>query len=231
MKKLLLILFFISLTSLAKEYPELTQVPEDCLKQKKFPCLVKAKENVKSVDVGSKSKVSFISNALVKFESIDQYQIKINLVSGNIIFDYNYPNDLEVNGVPVGKADLFFLNNQQNVLTVYRSQRAEFLTLKVDQKSASEHNSDQVQTAAFPTLDKVTQFVSQFIKLTDKMYKIVQSNHEIKLKDEAHQQQVFLQRKIANEEAEQKNNAEARQKKLDESKKLKDLFFMRTFKQ
>jgi hypothetical protein len=205
----------------------LIQMPENCLAGKKFPCLVRADSNYENYDIGFKNKVSFFKKSVIKFEAIGSKQTQVELIKGSVLIKYGTESDLQVNGVAVGGPDLYFIQRNENDVKVYRSHQSEFLNFSIH--SGGREPSTQVSVSEFPTRDKVTEFVGQFIKPEHSLYKIVINDHTVRLKDESHQQQVFLQRKIAAEEQAKKDDAEARQKRNVENKKLKDLFFMRTF--
>ena len=209
----------------------LVQVPDQCLDKELAPCLVRSKDDTFKV-TPSRLKFYLGQNSLLKVSQFpgskvtDQVsQFRIELLKGKVVIDNNVQVPFYLNTVNVGLKEIYYIkkSDSQNVIELYKAKEAIFFNITKNQ------DMDLVETRDFASRLSTTEFIEQFKNIPTAVKKDTLAQYDLRLIDEAQNQKRVLQRKIAMQEDAQKNDAEARQKQKIESKRIKAMFFMRTF--
>ncbi len=208
---------------------ELVQVPEQCLDKEVAPCLVRAL-NDSFKETPSHLKFYLSQDSLLKITQfpatsahVKGDQFKVELLKGKVVVANNVKVPFYLNTVNVGLNETYYMKKSDGVVELYKSGEAVFFNITQNE------DIDLVETKDFASRKSTTEFLDQFTNIPGTVYKQTLAQYEARLNDEVQNQKRILQRKIASEEAARKLDAEARQKQKIESKKMKDMFFMRTF--
>lgn len=203
---------------------ELIQVPDNCIAKEAWPCLVK------SVGVNEIKLTRALEFLTVRLEP--KTILKVNSFENLVVIDGGFqirqdseqPKSIMVQGIKIPPSKLSYVKKTALQVEILNSANLDLITLYKDQNK-------QVN---FMSRKQMIDFVSGF-SLNTKSSKsdlaLLVKHHSIRLKTETELQQNQIQRSIASVEAQQKQDAEARQKQLREQKKIKELFFKRTFKE
>ena len=208
---------------------ELVQVPEQCLDKEVAPCLVRAlKDTFK--ETPSHLKFYLAEDALLKITQfpvtsahVKADQFKVELLKGKVVIANSVKVPFYLNTVNVGLNETYYMKKSEGVVELYKSGEAVFYNV------TKSDDVDLVETKDFVSRKSTTEFLNQFTNIPASVYKQTLAQYEVRLTDEVQNQKHILQRKIASEELARKLDAEARQKQKIESKRIKDMFFMRTF--
>lgn len=207
----------------------LVQVPEQCLDKEVSPCLVRAL-NDSFAQTPSHLKFYLAQDALLKITQfptastqVKADQFKVELLKGKVVIENSVKVPFYLNTVNVGLNETYFIKKSDTVVELYKAGEAIFYNV------TKSDDMDLVETKDFVSRKSTTEFLNQFTNIPGSVYKQTLAQYEIRLTDEVQNQKRILQRKIASEELARKLDAEARQKQKIESKRIKDLFFMRTF--
>lgn len=221
-----ILLNFIAIQAFAAE---MVQVPEQCLDKEVAPCLVRAL-NDSFKETPSHLKFYLAEDALLKITQfpvtsahVKADQFKVELLKGKVVIENSVKVPFYLNTVNVGLNEIYYMKKSDNVVELYKSGEAVFYNV------TKSDDMDLVETKDFVSRKSTTDFLNQFTNIPSSVYKQTLAQYEIRLTDEVQNQKRILQRKIASEELARKLDAEARQKQKIESKRIKDLFFMRTF--
>jgi hypothetical protein len=211
--------------------PQVVQVPDQCLDKETAPCLVRAL-NDSFKETSSHLKFYFGKDSLLKITHFPMTsvkskveQFKVELIKGQVVIANNEKVPFYVNTVNVGLNETYYIKKTNEVVELYKSGEAIFFNI------TKSDDMDLVETKDFASRKSTTEFINQFRNIPESVYKETLARYEVRLNDEVLNQQRVLQRKVAAEETTKKLDAEARQKQKIESKRLKEMFFMRTFKQ
>jgi hypothetical protein len=224
----LLILFIYFIVTQASA-AELVQVPDQCLDKAVAPCLVRAlSDSFKKTP--SNLKFYFAEDALLKITKVTMAsthskteQFKVELLKGKVVIENSFKVPFYLNTVNVGLNETYYMKKSEGFIELYKSGEAVFYNV------TKNDDMDLVETKDFVSRKKTTEFLNQFTQIPDSVYKQALAQYEVRLNDEVQNQKRILQRKVASDELARKLDAEARQKQKIESKRIKDLFFMRTF--
>ena len=226
-----LVFIALNLIMIKAAFGEIIQVPDQCLEREVAPCLVRGlKDSFKETP----SRVQFYisQDALLKITQfpgvkvpakIDQF--KVELLKGKIVIINHLKVPFSLNTVNVGFDETYFMRKNAQNTELYKSREAVFFSI------TKNDDMDLVETKDFPSRASTTEFLNQFKNIPGSIHKQTLAQYEVRLTDEVQNQKRVLQRKVASEELARKEDAEARQKQNAENKRIKGLFFMRTFKQ
>ncbi len=210
---------------------EIIQVPDQCLDREVAPCLVRALDDAFK-ETPSRIQLYISQDALFKITQFPAAklpakaeQFKVELLKGKIVVINNLKVPFYLNTVNVGLDETYFIRKNSLGTELYKSHEAVFFNITKNE------DMDLVETKDFPSRGSTTEFLNQFKNIPGAVYKQTLAQYEVRLSDEVQNQKRVLQRKVASDELARKEDAEARQKQNAENKKLKGLFFMRTFKQ
>jgi len=224
MKKLVFFLIFNFAFNFSTAASEgLVQVPEQCFEKENAPCLVRALQDQFAT---TKSHVKFFlgANSLIKITQFPSAAFKLDIINGRVVIQFDSKLPFYLNTVSVGMNDIYYVKKSSEFVELYKANEARFLNIM------RSGDLDLIETKDFASRKTTSDFINQFTNIPDPVYKLTMEKYEIQLKDEVRNQSRILQRKVAADESARRLDAEARQKQLIENKKLKDLFFMRTFK-
>lgn len=208
---------------------QLVQVPDQCLDKEVAPCLVRALED-SFKETPSHLKFYMSQDALIKITQfpvtsahVKADQFKVELLKGKVVVENSVKVPFYLNTVNVGLNETYYMKKNDQGVELYKSGEAVFFHV------TKSDDMDLVETKEFASRKNTTDFISQFANIPETVYKQTLAQYETRLTDEVQNQKRILQRKIASEEIARKLDAEARQKQKIESKRIKDMFFMRTF--
>ncbi len=228
MRYLSAILFNLIVTQ-AVSAAELVQVPEQCLDKEVAPCLVRALDDSFN-ETPSHLKFYLAQDALLKITQfpvtsvhVKADQFKVELLKGKVVIANNAKVPFYLNTVNVGLNETYYIKKGEGAVELYKSGEAVFFNITQNE------DVDLVETKDFASRKSTTEFLNQFTNIPGSVYKQTLAQYEARLTDEVQNQKRILQRKIASEELARKLDAEARQKQKIENKRIKDMFFMRTF--
>lgn len=207
----------------------LVQVPDQCLDKESAPCLVRAlSDSVK--ETSSHLKFYLSQDSLLKITQfpvtsahMKADQFKVELLKGKVVIANNVKVPFYLNTVNVGLNETYYIKKSEGVIELYKSGEAVFFNI------TKNDDMDLVETKDFVSRKSTTEFINQFTNIPETVQQQTLAQYETRLTDEVQNQKRVLQRKIASEELARKLDAEARQKQKIESKRIKDMFFMRTF--
>lgn len=225
--KYFLVLTFITIAPGLVWASNLVQVPEQCLEKENAPCLVRAPQD-QFIVTPSNLKFYFGKEALIKVTEFPgkSEPFKVEILTGKVVITHDKKIPFYVNAVSVGLNDTYYIKKgDKNKLDLYKTAEAGFLSI------TRQEGMDLVETKDFASRKSVTDFINEFTNIPGSVYKLTLQQYENRLNDEVANQQRILQRKIAAEENTRRLDAEARQKQKIENKRIKELFFMRTFEQ
>lgn len=208
---------------------ELVQVPDLCLDKELAPCLVRSL-NDSFKETPSHLKFYFSKDALLKItqfpmstSDLKNDHFKVELIKGKVVIENTVKIPFYLNTVNVGLNEIYYMKKNELGVELYKSNAAVFYNV------TRGDGVDLVETKDFASRKNTSDFIKQFSNIPEAMNNQSLAQYEARLNDEVRNQKRVLQRKIASEELARKLDAEARQKQKIESKRIKDLFFMRTF--
>ncbi len=228
---LFIVVNFITIQSFAEDL--LVQVPDQCLYKKEAPCLIRALDDT-TAEVPSHFKIYFAKDVLLKITQFSSTpvkakteQFKVELLKGKVVIINSVNVPFYLNTVSVGSNETYYIkkNDALKSVELYKSDEAAFFNI------TRNDDVDMVEIKDFASRRSATEFLDQFSNVPGSVYKQSLAQYEIRLNDQVQNQKLTLQRKIATAETARKLDAEARQKQKNENKKMKHMFFMRTFEQ
>ena len=245
LKKLSAVVTLLLATSQALS--ETIQSPEQCLQSLKGPCLVYVVEganqnSMQKVDIEKGQLYLQASQGaqlqLNKNKMEDHELYSLELIKGKIQF--NSKNGLAVNGISMDPNKKYFVERlTADMLQIFDRGTLEISTyIREPKKDESGKIKFTLQKSEFPAKERLVKFLASYYvdkKEFHKDLQVISVDYKIKLQKESYKLQTELkksqQRAIASAELEEQNKKERQLKTLQERKKSRALFFMRTFEE
>ncbi|MBC7459045.1 MAG: hypothetical protein H7235_12245 [Bdellovibrionaceae bacterium] len=222
-------IIFLNLIGMQASASRLVQVPEQCLDKEVAPCLVRALSDSYK-ETSSSLKFYLGEDALLKITQfpftsahVKPEQFKAELLKGKVVILNSAKVPFYLNTVNVGLNETYYIKKNDHEVELYKSGEAVFFNI------TKNDDMDLVETKDFASRKNTTDFINQFTNIPTVVQERTLAQYETRLTDEVQTQKRVLLRKIASEDLARKLDAEARQKQKIESKRIKDMFFMRTF--
>lgn len=226
MKKGLTILSFLFSSSV---YAELISLPEACFERQVAPCLMKVTGAKNLVQSKLHFEVGLDVIAILKIKSFSK-PLQIELLQGSISIQAlaSHDLDLKLNEISF-RSKQVFARMQKRKMTVYDTQS--FILSEYDLGDSPDQEA-VLAKADFPTKVSLVRFVAGFFHQKNKLMsflKQIEPAWQKEFKAQTDRQTKVLKRSVASlemSEIEKRLQAEA---EVEELKKVRDLFFYRTF--
>jgi len=214
------------------------QTPENCIASEKVPCLVYVSQSTGQQTL-HKNFVSFEATAGAQFQinqlkTKDQSIYTLNLFHGRAKFITQIP--VVVNGIElVEKTPYFVQKTSDKSLQVLNMNKLELLSYARD---PAKNDFSQLVKTEFPAKEKLVKFMAPFYQDKNQLQsdlKSISDTYKVKLQNESNLLQAELKqsqkRAIASSELEEKMKIQKENQMLEDRKKSRALFFMRTFEE
>lgn len=217
-------IFFLILIAASFAEGKILEVPENCLVEKKSPCLSKIGDQEEKVSV-SDNLFRANKGTLIQWESFSN-ELRVTLLEGNIHIE-KLGQPFKLNQVLISKNNLL-IERKENLLNILDLNT--FLLSTYTLFSIQANNV--LEKSSFLEKLELLEFISHFFISKDSFkvfVKTIESKWETELKLQAAAQTKVLKRSIANSEQVQLAQQIAQGRKKQELKKVREEFFYRTF--
>jgi hypothetical protein len=208
---------------------EVISVPENCLQEKIEPCLLRVdmKHELTIPEWGFKMELG--PNSIVKIEGrVDELQIE--LLEGQVWLKSDQKNNVafKMNKIPFLTKQIFG-ERKKNDLKVFDVKS--FILSEYDLNHQDEHEN-VILRADFLSKSDMVNFIAQFLTQKSQLSRFLKSiekdwQKEFKVLND--NQTKVLERSVASVENAEKQKEREKQRAAAELKKVRDLFFYRTF--
>lgn len=208
---------------------EMISLPDNCFVKKVSPCLIRALNAETLIDKQNKVVFSMNENSIVKWLGFDE-NLSLNLLQGQIrVTTANHQLvDVTVNEVKFSSSQIFAQRKDQR-LEVFDTRN---FVLSQYEINAAQEKESVVAKSDFPTKAEMIEFISSFYENKKELVSFLKEiekpwQKEFKIQTEI--QTKVLQRSVASVENAEKEKKLKQQRDSEELKKVRDLFFYRTF--
>lgn len=227
MRLIIAFIAFYALISPAHAGEFLTEVPDRCLSEGVAPCLVQVNSSLTAKVKGYKLRLT--KGTLFKIMTIGEGEQvgEIDLLTGRFrIVDLERP--LKLNGYQVDPTSTLFVVREKNEMRVLDAKSLDFKNLR----SEGAKGDFVLVKGEFLDRKKFVQFLASFSPSKEELEKDLadlSERYTERLNQEVESQTKVVQRTIASDELALEAERKRKEREALEKKKMKEMFFMRTF--
>ncbi len=227
MKSLSFILLFQLFQISAKA--EIISLPDYCFEKKISPCLVRVLNAETLIDKKNKLVFSMHENTIVKWLGFDE-NFSIDLLQGRMRVSAANQElfNVVLNDVKFSSSQIF-AHRKEQILEVFNTKNFVLSQYEINEVQKKE---SVVAKSDFPTKAEMVEFVSAFYENKKELVSFLKDiekpwQKEFQIQNDL--QTKVLQRSVASVENAEKEKKLKQQRDIEELKKVRDLFFYRTF--
>lgn len=218
--KIFLVFFLMGSLSLAK----MMQIPENCLSDRKSPCLTKVTDTNETVLLDNQS-LQVNKNSIVQWDAFKP-ELQASILQGGLRIEKN-EKALKLNQIQIAKENQMIVRqqNELKILDISTFLLSTYTLSSIQSNSVLEHS-------VFLEKAELIQFVAHFFdqkKPFVVFLKSIEKKWKVELSTQAAIQTRVLKRAIASDETTLKQQQLAEYKSLQAHKKVREEFFYRTF--